>query len=363
LLATAPPVVTARAPTVVAEAERETRRPMHFDAGAFAVTVLNGVCGDPVIVLRPRGSRRVLLLDLGEAATLSRRVMHRVTDVFVSHAHFDHVAGFQWLVRARMGSVVPACRVFGPPGMHGHMAGMLAAVCWDRIGAAGPEFQVGEVHADRIHWVRMKAGAATVDCGSEPVRDGVLLEEPGMRVSAIELDHGIPVLSFAVESGGERRIRKERLEEIGQPAGPWLGALERRLERGDTDALIELPNGRAVAAGELAKHLVIERPRVRLVYATDFAETPQNRARLIEHARCAEVLICEATFLSADADQAARTQHLTARACGEIAAAAQVARLIPIHFSKRYENRPEAVYAEIRAASAEVALQELQRGA
>jgi ribonuclease BN (tRNA processing enzyme) len=87
------------------------------------------------------------------------------------------------------------------------------------------------------------------------------------------------------------------------------------------------------------------------VYATDLADTPANRARLIAHARDAAVLICEAPFIEADAGQAARTQHLTARACGEIAAAAGVGRLIPFHFSKRYERQPESVYAEVRAAA------------
>lgn len=359
LLATAPTPLPASTPAVVEEYHRETRRPLQFDAGAFAVTVLNGVCGDPVVVLRPRGARRVLLLDLGEAAALSRRVMHRVTDVFVTHAHFDHVAGFQWLLRARMGSVVPPCRVYGPPGMHAHVAGMIAAVCWDRIGDAGPEFEVGEVHADRIEWARMKAGAQTRRMGRQPIANGLLLEEPGIRVSAIELDHGIPVLSFAVESGGERRIRKERLAAAGLPAGPWLGVLKRCLAQGETDRVLQLPDGRSARVAELAERLVVEQPRIRLVYATDFADTPSNRSRLIAHARGADALVCEATFVSADADQAVRTQHLTARACGEIAAVAGVGRLVPIHFSKRYESRPEVVYAEIRAACETVALQEL----
>lgn len=354
LLTTLPPPLPSRPTEVVGESVRGTRRPIRFDAGAFAVTVLNGVCGDPVVVLRPRGVRRVLLLDLGEATALSRRVMHRVTDVFVSHAHFDHVAGFLWLLRARMGTEVPACRVFGPPGMHAHVEGMLASVRWDRIGDAGPEFEVGELDGERIVWKRIKAGAATLDAGTETVEGGVLLDEPGLRVSAIELDHGIPVLSFAVESGGERRIRKDRLAASGLPPGPWLGALKRALVRGETTTSISLPDGRSATVAELADAWVESSARVRLVYATDLADTPDNRARLVAHARGAQAFVCEAPFVEADAGQAARTQHLTARACGEIAAAARVERLIPFHFSKRYERNPDVVYAEIRAASAGV---------
>jgi ribonuclease BN (tRNA processing enzyme) len=38
---------------------------------------------------------------------------------------------------------------------------------------------------------------------------------------------------------------------------------------------------------------------------------------------------------------------LTTRACGEIAAAADVARLVPFHFSRRYQHDPQQIYQEI----------------
>ena len=61
-------------------------------------------------------------------------------------------------------------------------------------------------------------------------------------------------------------------------------------------------------------------------------------------------LLCrEAAFLAADAGPAARAGHLTARARGEIAVAADVAMLFPFHFSRRYHSEPLRVYAEIRA--------------
>jgi len=41
---------------------------------------------------------------------------------------------------------------------------------------------------------------------------------------------------------------------------------------------------------------------------------------------------------------------LTARACGEIATAAVVRRLVPFHLSRRYEKDPRQVYAEVLAA-------------
>jgi ribonuclease BN (tRNA processing enzyme) len=72
----------------------------------------------------------------------------------------------------------------------------------------------------------------------------------------------------------------------------------------------------------------------------------------------AHTLFCEATFREADADHAERTAHLTTRACAEIAEAAGVARLVPFHFSRRYEKDPAAVYAEIAASCRAVVIPE-----
>ena len=57
-----------------------------------------------------------------------------------------------------------------------------------------------------------------------------------------------------------------------------------------------------------------------------------------------------------DAAQARRTQHLTTRACAEIANEAQVEHLLPFHFSRRYIQRVPDVYREIRQYSPRVVL-------
>lgn len=63
-----------------------------------------------------------------------------------------------------------------------------------------------------------------------------------------------------------------------------------------------------------------------------------------------------AAHVEADAALAARTGHLTTRACGEIASAAAVTRLVPFHFSLRNSDQPDRVYDEIRAACPQVTL-------
>src|SRR5262249_34868351 len=103
-------------------------------------------------------------------------------------------------------------------------------------------------------------------------------------------------------------------------------------------------------AGDMADEILIVRPGPKLVYATDLADTIQNRTRLQALGEGAHTFFCEAPFCETDLEQSIRTGHLTARACGEIATAARVERLIPFHFYRRYQHEPARVYAEVSSA-------------
>jgi len=324
--------------------------------GPATVTLLNGVFGDPLLHLRLRHERRSLLFDLGEAGRLAGRIAHQVSDVLISHAHVDHIGGFLWLLRSRIGEL-PVCRMFGPPGLAENILGLVRGILWDRIGDRGPRFEVAELHGHRLARFRIQAGRPEAEpLGEQTVEDGVLLDEPAFRLRGVTLDHGTPVLAFAFEPARQLNVRKERLGAMGLPPGPWLGELKRRIFAEDLAAPIRLPDGRTEPAGALAGDLVIVTPGQKLVYATDLADTPENRGRLVALARGAHTFFCEAAFAAADSEQALHTQHLTARACGEIATAAGVERLVPFHFSRRYEEEPERVYDEVRGACSRAVL-------
>ena len=49
-----------------------------------------------------------------------------------------------------------------------------------------------------------------------------------------------------------------------------------------------------------------------------------------------------------------RNGHLTARACGEIATKAGVARLVPFHLSRRYLTKPQQIYDEVESVCPQV---------
>jgi ribonuclease BN (tRNA processing enzyme)/energy-coupling factor transporter ATP-binding protein EcfA2 len=311
------------------------------------VTVVGGLFEDPCVYARFRHGKRGLLFDMGEVGRMPPKLLHRVSDAFVTHAHFDHFAGFVDLVR-RWVHVNDTCRVWGPPGLADQVEAMVGAFTWDRIGEGeGPTFVVGELDGDELRRTRIEAAiGAREDLGVETIEDGELLVEPRFRVRACSVEHGTTVLAYALEETSNYAVRSDRLEGRYAP-GEWLGELKQKAAVGAEDDLVELCDGSTETVGQLAERLLIERPGDKIVYATDFADTQTNRERIISLAQGAKVLICEASFRRDDAEIAEMARHLTTKACAEIARVANVERLVPFHFSARYEEAPELLYAEI----------------
>jgi len=337
-----PPDITPDAPRAAGTGPRPVGR-----VGMLGICLVNGVFGDPLLHARLRHRRRSLLFDLGEGSRLPARVAHQISDVFITHAHIDHIAGFVWLLRSRIGETT-ICRLYGPPGLAANIDGLMRGILWDRVGEHGPRFDVNELHGTQLRCYALRGGQPGAMLREERAADdGAVLEEPEFRVRAVTLEHVSPVLAYALEPARTLNIRKDRLQARGLPPGPWLGELKRCVQTGEGDTGIRLPDGTSDTARALANDLVLVTPGKTLAYATDFADSPENRTRVVELARGAHTLFCESTFRMSDAAQAARTAHLTTRACAEIAEAAGVARLVPFHFSRRYEHDPASVYAEI----------------
>ncbi|WP_430229082.1 AAA family ATPase [Nitrosomonas communis] len=324
--------------------------------GQIDFCLVNGILGDPLLHVRLRQQRRSLLFDLGEGVRLPARIAHQVTDVFISHTHIDHIGGFIMLLRSRIGEF-PPCRLYGPPGLAQNIKGFLQGILWDRIGGRAPQFEVAEVHTDHLLRFRLQAGQqACVPLDEIKLEANVILQDADFRIRAQLLDHHTPVLAYAFEPTKEINIRKDYLQTHNLKPGPWLAQVKKYLLAGNDEAIITLPDGTMISVAVIANDLVLIKPGKKIVYATDFADTADNRLRLQTLARYAHTLFCEACFMESDTSQATQTGHLTTRACGEIATAAEVARLVPFHFSQRYADQLQQVYDEIHAVCSCVVL-------
>ena len=145
------------------------------------------------------------------------------------------------------------------------------------------------------------------------------------------------------------------MAEMHLSVGPWLRKLKDAVVNDrSNDYLIEVSasDQRPVCMmtlGELRPLLTIT-PGQKIGYVADAADSPANRAAIIDLVRGADLLFIEAAFAAVDTDLAKERAHLTTQAAGEIARDAGVRRVEPFHFSPRYEGKEECMIAEVTAA-------------
>jgi ribonuclease Z len=329
---------------------------------SFQAQLVNGVFGDPTLLVDFGFERRALLFDIGDVSRLSTRQLLRVSDAFVSHAHMDHFAGLDHLLRVCLGRDT-GIRLYGPPGFVAQVGHKLAAYTWNVVDHYQTEFVV-TAHEVSQDWRLSSARYSSrhrfeaEPLGETALRPGVLVDSPEFRIRAAFLDHATPCLAFAFDEAFHINVWKPRLQALGLPTGPWLTELRRHVRAGapdDTSIVIRWRDreGRrecTMSVGELKRKVLELTPGQRLCYVTDSAITAGNAERIVELARDADLLYIEAPFLEADADHAYRKAHLTARRAGEIAARASVRKAVPFHFSTRYLGEGELLEREFDAA-------------
>ncbi|HVW70400.1 MAG TPA: MBL fold metallo-hydrolase [Steroidobacteraceae bacterium] len=318
----------------------------------FDATLVNRVFGDPGVLIDLKYERRAILFDIGDVSTLPTRKLLRVSDIFVSHTHMDHFAGFDHLLRVRLGRDT-GVRLYGPEKFIAQLEHKLAAYTWNLVQHYETDFvitghELGDNGQLRRAQFRSRTGFHREALPERQAQGGVLLDTPSFRVRTVALDHhGLPSLAFAFEEGTHINVWKNRLDELGLPTGPWLTRLKEQVRAGAPDDTLisvhwrtrEGPRDELIALGQLKATVLELVPGQKVCYVTDIADHPRNRDALASFLSGADLLFIEAVFLDEDREHAARKAHLTAHAAGEIARAAAVRAAIPFHFSSRYLGR------------------------
>lgn len=321
----------------------------------FQPRLANGSWGDPALYIRIRWARRALLFDLGDLSPLSPGELLKVTEAFVSHTHLDHFVGFDHLLRTILGRD-RALTLFGPPGLIANVEGKLQGYTWNLVEGYPLRLEVFEVHEERLQGASFACREAfrRQDLSPRPFL-GELWNEPGFTVKAVQLDHQIPCLAFAIEEPFHINIDKERLARLKLPVGPWLNQLKERIRAeapDDTPIAVPRPKGEGQIffLGELKAAMVNITTGQKIAYVTDAYYSPENAARIVTLAKGADLFYCEAAYLDHDRSLAEERYHLTARQAGLLAKEARVRRLALFHFSPRYQGDAEAFYREAREA-------------
>ncbi|MGE5791230.1 MAG: ribonuclease Z [Bacteroidota bacterium] len=327
----------------------------------FEPRLVNDSFGDPGLYVDFRDERRALLFDFGDVSRLPPRKLLRLSHIFISHTHVDHFVGFDHWLRVVLGRK-ERVTLTGGPGFIERVEHKLAAYTWNVVhryevpitldvreiapGGAGRCAQFSSLR----HFRREDGEPWTL-------QDDVLHAEEGFRVRSTFLDHDIVCLAFALEEATHVNVWKNRLAEMELPTGHWLRDARRALAAGaPDDSAIAIrwrdrggEHALTRSLGELRDAFELV-PGRRVGYVTDIRYTEANVEALERLLGGVDLLFIESVFLDADAEHAARKNHLTAKQAGTIARRLRARAVVPFHFSPRYEERSADVIAEVQAA-------------
>ncbi|WP_230533327.1 ribonuclease Z [Microvirga roseola] len=314
--------------------------------------LVNGPIDDPGVYLDFRFGRRAILFDLGDLAPLSSRELLRVSHVFVSHTHVDHMAGFDRLFRLCLHRPSPLTLI-GPPGFSERIEHRIRSFTWNLLDENSVDFRLCAMEYDGWHLTRAaefhaRQAFARRDVKPPSFPEGIAWAEDEFCIEAVALDHGIPSLAFALREVLQVNVWRGVLSEMGLSPGPWLNDAKRAVRLGmPDDWVIALPEGRTILLGELRGKAFRVAPGQVVAYVTDAAPHADNRARIVRLARGADQLFIEAVFLESDRHLAVASHHLTAWEAGAIARQAGARHVTPFHHSARYFADPEALRREV----------------
>ena len=179
-----------------------TAAPVHGQS--LKVTLLGTGRPDPVIdrfgpaTLVEAGSH-TLLFDCGRGASQRlwqlKTPLSRINALFLTHLHSDHTVGIPdlWLtgwLPAPFGRRNVPLQVLGPEGTRAMMASLRQAYQWDiRVRHDGEGMPRSGIEVD-----------------ARDIRQGVVYERDGLKVTAFEVDHGgilQPAFGYRIDYGGK----------------------------------------------------------------------------------------------------------------------------------------------------------------
>ncbi|MEM4253891.1 MAG: ribonuclease Z [Candidatus Woesearchaeota archaeon] len=245
-----------------------------------------------------------LLFDCGEGTQRQMKMagipLSKVTRIFITHWHGDHVIGLPGLLFS-LGLTVydfsGTIEIYGPVGTRERLGHLFSAI----------------------------EGARNINIKVHEVKSGTILETKDFRVECAPLKHSAPTVGYAFIENDKRKMDVKLLKKHEVPIGPLVG----KLQEGHTVTI----NGKKITP-DLVSEIV---PGKKVAYITDSVMCA-GAQKLAENA---DLVICEATYTSERTEEAHEYAHMTAQEAAQLASRANAKKLILIHFSARYKNVSE----------------------
>ena len=244
-----------------------------------------------------------ILFDCGEGIQRQLKIagikLTEITKILISHWHGDHVLGLPGLLQSMgMSEYSGTLEIYGPKNIGKQVSGAIQAFG----GYTSP-----------------------VPIKVKEVSDDVFFEGKDFMLASAVLKHSIPCVGFVFQENDRRRINLDVTRKLGIPEGPLLGELQ--------DGRPVKWKNKTITPNEAT--YIVKGRKLAVIVDTLFT---QNCLTLADGA---DLLVCEATYASKEQEKAKEFKHLTAAEAAQIAAKANVKRLILTHFSQRYKNTQE----------------------
>ena len=249
-----------------------------------------------------------ILVDCGEGTQRQFRYAEispcKITRILITHWHGDHILGLPGLLQTlAMSEYQGTIKVYGPRGTKRMFAIMESLMLGIKV-----KIEVNEVES------------------------GIFFDGGGFALESQQMEHGIPCNAYSFILKDKRRLDKKKLKKLKLPNSSLL----KELQQG-RDIIF---NGKKIKTKDVS---YIEKGK-KIAFVLDSALNP----RAYSIAKNADLLVSEASFSSAEKEQAREYRHLTAQEAAQIAKKAGAKKLVLTHLSQRYEHDPKIILNEAK---------------
>lgn len=242
------------------------------------------------------------LIDCGEGTQRQMKIAGvkptKLTRVFISHFHADHMLGLAGLIR-NLGAneYKGTLELYGPKGLPAYFE----------------------------HLMKSSAYTERVQTKLIEIKQGTILDTEKFTVEAHKLFHSIESFAFVIKEKPKRKINLSYTKRLGLIQHPLLGELQKGRDIEWKGKKVKADKATILVPGK--KYVFIQDTR----YHDSLAKFSEN----------ADLLVSESTFQDSEKEKAKEYKHMTASQAATIGKKAKVKKLILTHFSQRYEDLSE----------------------
>jgi len=250
----------------------------------------------PAVLLKYKAEN--LLFDCGEGTQRQFRKAHispgKLTRVFVSHWHGDHVLGIPGLLHTlALNGYNRKLEIYGPRHTKFYIKKMMG----------------------------LFTNKNPIDYKANELIGGRKIDFNDFYIETLGLNHGISCLAYNFVEKDRIRINKKKLAKLKVKNSPKLAQLAK-----GKDIVID---GKKLKAKDLT---YFEKGK-----KISFISDTLYFSKIVSFVKGANLLICESTYLD-EKELAKEHKHMTMLQATELAKKAQVEKLILMHLSQRYEK-------------------------